>query len=106
MTPSEIEGLQLRYELALKGRRNAEAALDALRKTSTELLKNRRTAEYLEDIRMRLNLAHQVGSVLEVTRLQKLMFQVMKDGDATGQPMPWDVSCPLCGHDLPATPTP
>ena len=31
MTPNEIEGLQLRYELALNGRREAEAALNELR---------------------------------------------------------------------------
>lgn len=31
MTPNEIEGLQLRYELALNGRRDAETALRELR---------------------------------------------------------------------------
>lgn len=57
-------------------------------------------AEYINDVRKRLNVAVRAGNLPEITRLAALLNLVMADGGASGEPMPWETECPICGTKL------
>jgi hypothetical protein len=63
-------------------------------------------SDYLDNVRSRLNLAVRAGNLPEIQRLSVLLGEVMRDGDKTGEAMPWDNVCPICGSPVVVTPDP
>lgn len=57
-------------------------------------------SEYIDQVRNRLNVAVRAGDLPEINRLALLLGSVMIDGDKTGEKMPWDDRCPICGSAL------
>lgn len=54
-------------------------------------------AEYVDQVRNRLNIACRANDGPEINRLSLLLGSIMIDAEKTGETMPWDTHCPLCG---------
>ena len=59
-------------------------------------------SEYVENLRARLNAAVKAENSTDVRRLADLMNKVMIDGALSGETMPWEKQCPLCGTPFPS----
>lgn len=62
-------------------------------------------AEYVEDLRRRLNIAVRTGHLTEISRLSVILGAAMDDGARCGEQMPWDKACPICGSPIPPAPS-
>ena len=60
-------------------------------------------SEYIDHIQRRINAAIREGDEDSITHLAKLLNMVIEDGAISGEVMPWDKACPLCGSPAPAT---
>jgi hypothetical protein len=58
-------------------------------------------AEYIDDVRKRLNVAVRAGNLPEIARLSQLLSVTMLDGGSSGEKMPWELECPICGTPIP-----